>query len=171
MSWSQDLPIIWSRHVITYMIWSYDSNMSPMNFIVTSRHHRFQLLCHHLFRLQVIIDSNICITIPLSWLRPGLFHHWSTRLQPIVDLKPVLGGLTYRSMPIKDPVVIVWKGSSWLLLIKAIGESHNEWWVVRLAERSLSSTLEDVNISFNHSAYYSISRGEGRVVTNKLVAW
>ena len=82
-------------------------------------------------------------------------------------LMKATGGLTSRSMPIQDPVVVVWERSSWSLLIKATGGSHGEWWAVRLAGRSLSPNLEDVNISFNYPPYYSMSRGEGRVVTDK----
>ena len=71
------------------------------------------------------------------------------------------GGLTSRLMPIQDLVVVVWEGSSRLLLIKATGGSHGEWWAVWLAGHSLSPTFEDVNISFNHPPFYSMSRGEG----------
>ena len=149
----------------------HDPNIWPTNFILTSRHYRFQLPCHHLSRHQVIIDCNICVTIPMSWLRPSLLHHRSMRLQPIVDLKQVLGGLTFRSTPIQDPVVVAWEGSPRLLLIKATGGSHGEWWAGRLAGRSISPSLEDVNISFNHPPYYPMGRGDGRVVTNKRVAW
>ena len=128
--------------------------------------HDLQYLSWH----QGIIDFNICVTIPLLWLRLGLFHHQSTRLQPIMDLKLVLGGPTSRSTPIQYLVVLLWEGSPELLLIKTTGGSHNEWWAVRVVGRSLSPTLEDVNISFNHSPYYSISGDEGRVVTDKRVA-
>ena len=74
----------------------------------------------------------------------------------------MLEGLTSRSTPIKDPVVVMWEGSPRLLLIKATGRSHDEWWAVWLARRSLSLTFKDVNISFNHSPYYSMGRGKSR---------
>ena len=80
-------------------------------------------------------------------------------------------GLTSRSTPIQDPVVVVWERSSRLLLIKAPGGSHGEWAVIRLAGRSLSPTLEDVNISFNHPPYYLMSGGDGGIVTDKRWAW
>ena len=86
-------------------------------------------------------------------------------------LMKATGGLTSRLTPIQDPVVVLWEGSPQLLLIKATGRSHGEWWAVRLAGRSLSLTLEDVNISFNHSSYYSMSRGKGKVVIDKWWAW
>ena len=152
------------------MIWSHDPDKWSMNFILVSKHHQFQLPRHHLSRHQVIIDSNIRVIIPLLWLRLGLLHYQSTRFQPIMNLEQMLGSFTSRSIPIQDPVVVVWEGSPWLLLIKATGRSHSKWWAVRLAGHSLSPTLEDVNISFNHPSYYSMSRDDGRVVTDKRVA-
>ena len=171
ISWSRDLSITWSWHMTTHMIWSHDPNTWPTNFILISRHHWFQLLCYHLSRYQVIINSSICVTIPLPWLRLDLLHYWSMCLQPIVDLKQVLGGFTSRSTPIQDPVVVVWERSPQSLLIKTIGGSHDEWWVIRPAGRRISLTLKDINISFNHPPYYLISRGDSRVVTDKRVAW
>ena len=47
MSWSRDPPITWSQHVTTHMIWSYDPDTWPMNFILTSRHYRFQYPRYH----------------------------------------------------------------------------------------------------------------------------
>ena len=151
------------------MIWFHNPNIWPTNFILTSRHHRFQLPRHHLSRYQIIIKTNIRVTF--LWLRPSLFNYWSTRFQPIVDLEQVFGGLTSRSTLIQDPVMVVWEGLPRSLLIKATGGSHSEWWVGRLAGRNIRPTFEDVNISFNHLPYYSMSRGDSRVVTNKRVAW
>ena len=68
-------------------------------------------------------------------------------------------------------VVVAWEDFTQSLFIKATGASHGEWWVGRLAGRSISLTLEDVNISFNHLLYYSMSRGDGKVVTDKRWAW
>ena len=127
VSWWWDLSITWSQHVNTHMIWSHNPNTWPMNFIPTLRNYRFQLPRYRLSRHQIIIDSNIRVTIPLPWLRPGLLHHWNTRLQPIVSLEPVLGGLTSRSTPIQDLVVVMWEGLLRLLWIKATGESHSKW--------------------------------------------
>ena len=153
------------------MIYPYDFETWPRNLILTSRHHWFQLQCHHLSRHQVIINSNICVTIFILWLRPVLLHHCSTRLQPIVSLKQLLKGLISRSTPIQNPVLVAWEGSSQLLLIKVTGRSYGEWWAGRLAGRSISLTLKDINIGFNHLPYYSIGRGDGRIVTDKQVTW
>ena len=76
-----------------------------------------------------------------------------------------------RSTPIQILVVVAWEEYFRPLLMKAIGGSHSKWWAIRLVERSISPTLENVNISFNHLPYYSMSRGDGRVVTNKRWAW
>ena len=86
-------------------------------------------------------------------------------------LMKAIGGFTSRSTPIQDPVVVVWEGSPRLLLIKATSGSHGEWWAGQLARRSLSSNFEDVNISFNNLLYHSMSRSEGRVVTDKRWTW
>ena len=127
VSWSQYLPITWSWHVTIHMIWSHDPNTWPTNFIPASRHHQFQLSRHHSSRYQVIINSNIRVIISMSWLHPSLLHHWSMRLQPIVDLEQVLGGLTSKSTPIQNPVVVVWERSSQSLLIKATDGSYGKW--------------------------------------------
>ena len=189
---------------INYMIsardHSHDPDTWPTNFILTSRHHQFQLPYHHLFRHQVIIDSNIRVTIPMSWLHLSLLHHWRTRLSPIVDLGQVLGGLPGRLLPDSSggsmrggfPQSLLMKATERLLpnqrlsqfqcwwrergfprslLMKTTGGSHGEWWAGRLAGRSISPTLEDVNIIFNHPPYYPMGRGDGRVVTDKRVAW
>ena len=63
------------------------------------------------------------------------------------------------------------KGFLWLLLMKATDGSHGKWWAGRLAGRNISLILEDINISFNHLLYYSMSEGDGRVVANKWRAW
>ena len=68
MSWSRDLPITWSRHMTTHMIYSHDLDTWPLtwsthmisirdhshdfgtwptNYILTSSHHRYQHPCHH----------------------------------------------------------------------------------------------------------------------------
>ena len=160
-----------TNHITLTRDHSHDLDTWPTNFILTSRYHWFQLPHHHSSKHQAIIDSNIRVTIPISWLRLSLFHHQNTCLQPIVDLEQVLGGLISRSTPIQDPVVVMWEESPRSLLIKATGGSHGKWWAGRLAGRSISPTLEDVNVSFNHLPYYSMSRGDCRVVTNKWVAW
>ena len=179
---------------------SHDPNTWPTNFILTLRYHQFQLPRHHSSRHQVIIDSNIRVTIPMLSLHPSFFHHWSTCLPPIVDLGQVLDGLSGRLFPDSSGGGVR-GGFSWsllmkatgrllldkrlsqfqwwwrerrfprLLLMKATGGNHGEWWAGRLAGRSISSTLEDVNISFNYLPYYSMGRGDGRVVTDKRVVW
>ena len=73
-----------TNHMTSIRDHSHDPNTWPTNFILTSRHHRFQLPHHHLSRHQVIIDSDIRVTISMSWFRLSLLHHQSTRLQPIV---------------------------------------------------------------------------------------
>ena len=178
----------------------HDPDTWPTNFILISRHHQFQLPRHHLSRHQVIVNSNIRVTILISWLCPSLFHHWRTRFPPIVDLRQMLGGLpgrllpnssgggvrggfnwlllikaTGRLLPDQRLSQFQWwwreRGFPQLLLIKATGGSYGEWWAGRLVGRSISLTFEDVNISFNYPPYYPIDRGDGRVVTNKWVAW
>ena len=62
-------------------------------------------------------------------------------------------------------MVITWEEYPWSLEMKATGGSHSEWWVLQLAGRSISPTLEDVNIGFNYLPYYLMSRGDGRVVS------
>ena len=149
---------------------------------------------------QGIIDSNIHVTILMSWLRPSLLHYQSTHLPPIVELGQVLGGLPGRLLPdssgggvrggffrsllmkaigrlFPDQRLsqIQWwwreRGFFRSLLMKATGGSHGEWWAGWLAGRSISPILEDVNISFNHLPYYPMGRDDGRVVTDKRVAW
>ena len=152
--------VTWSQHV-TYELHpdikasSIPTSASP--FILTSSHHRFPTSA--------------------SWLRPGLIHHQSTRLHPIVDLEQVLGVLTSRSQwwwRERRFSLIDINESHWMSyfqinaypgfssgsvkgafpqsrLIKTTGGSHGEWWAVRLAGRSLNPTLKDVNISFNNS--------------------
>ena len=172
MSWSRDLPITWSRHVITHIIWSHDPDIWPMNFILTSKYHRFPHPRHHSSWYQVIINfqrlrhdyvlvsfitkAHVCILLWTSsrcskFLFPDPIGGSVRGGFPWLLLMKATGGLTSRSTPIQDPVVVVWEGSPRSLLIKATGGSHGEWWAVRLAGRSLSPTLEDVNISFNHS--------------------
>ena len=46
--------------------------------------------------------------------------------------------------------------------MKATKESHSKCWAEWLDRRSISPTLEDANISFNHLLYYSMSRGDSR---------
>ena len=46
MSWSRDLPITWSRYVTTHMIYPHDPDTWSTNFILTSKHHRFQYPRH-----------------------------------------------------------------------------------------------------------------------------
>ena len=172
MSWSRDLSITWSRHVITHIIWSHDPDTWPTNFILTSKHHRFPHPRHHSSWHQVIIDFQrprydyVLVSFIIK-ARVLILSWTSSRCSEFLLPDPSGGGvrggfprsllmkategLTSRSTPIQDPVVVVWEGSPWLLLIKATGGSHGEWWAVRLAGHSLSPTLEDVNISFNHS--------------------
>ena len=76
-----------TNHMTSARDHSNDPDTWPTNFIPTLRHHWFQFPRHHLSRHQVIIDCNIRVTIPMTWLCPNFFHHRSTRLQPIVDLK------------------------------------------------------------------------------------
>ena len=144
-----------------------------------------------------ITNFNIRVTILMLWLRPSLPHHQSTRFHPIVDFEQVLRVFTSRSQwcwrergfsstAINEShwrsyfQVNAYPGSGGgsvrggfprSLLIKATGGSHGEWWAVWLAGRSLSPTLKDVNVSFNHPPYYLMSRGEGRVITNKRWVW
>ena len=189
-----------TNHMISARDHSHDPDTWLTNFILTSRHHRFQLPRHHLSRHQVIINSNIRVTIPMSWLRPSLLHHRSTCLPPIVDLKQVLGGLpgrllpdssgggvrggfpqslwmkaTERLLPDQRLSRFQWwwreRGFPWLLLMKATGGSHGEWWTGWLGGRSISPTLEHVNISFNCPPYYPMGKGDSRVVIDKWVAW
>ena len=60
--------------------------------------------------------------------------------------------------------MVTWEEYPWLLLMKATDGTHYEWWAERLARRSISPPLKNINISFNHSPYYSMGRGDGKVV-------
>ena len=128
--------------------------------------------CYNHGLVSFIIEARVFILLWTSsrcskFLLPNLSGGGVRRGSLQSLLIKATGGLTSRSTSIQDPVVVVWEESPRLLLIKATDGSHNEWWVVRLARRSLSPTLEDVNISFNHPLYYSMSRGEGKVVIDK----
>ena len=126
MSWSRDLPITWSRHVTTHMIYSPDLDTWP--FRTPSQH-------------QVIIDTNICVIIPMSWLRPGRsFRHvcatstslslrkttfifqwwWRERRFSSIAINESYWEITSRSTPIQIPVVVAWEGVTSI----AINESH-----------------------------------------------
>ena len=56
MSWLWDLPMTWSWHVTTHIISSHNLDTWPIR---TSSHYH-----------QVIIDTNICVIISMSWLHP-----------------------------------------------------------------------------------------------------
>ena len=71
------------------------------------------------------------------------------------------GGLTSRSMPIQDPVVVVWKGLPWLLLIKVTDGSHSEWWAVRLAGQSLAQLSRMSRSVSTIPPFYLMSKGKG----------
>ena len=127
-------------------------------------------------------------------------HHCSICFPLIVDPRQVLGGLPGKllldssggGMKEGFPQLLLMKATRrllpdqrlsrfqywWrerefprLLLMKATGGSHGEGWAGRLAGRSISPTFEDVNISFNHPPYYSMSRDDGKAVTNKRWTW
>ena len=164
---SHDL-VIWSRHM-TYKLYP-DIKASSIPISASL------FLCHDYVLISFIIKA--CV-FNLLWT--------SSKCSKILLLDPsgggvrggfpqsllikVTRGLTSRSTLIQDLVVIVWEGLLWSLLIKATDGSHNEWWVVQLARRSSNPTFKDVNISFNYSPYYSMSRDKGRVVTNKRWTW
>ena len=134
---SHDL-VIWSRHVTYELHLDIKASLisiSASPFILTSNHHWFPTSA--------------------SCLRPGLIHHRSTHLYPIVDLEKVLGvltsrsqwwwrerglprsllmkatrGLTSRSTPIQDPVVVVWEGFTSIAI---------HWWEPRWVVSSTAS--------------------------------
>ena len=194
---SHDLPT-WSRYVTTHMTYPHDLDTWP---IWTSSQHQVIIDTNIRIIIPMTTSGSFrhvratSTSTPIFqwWWRERRFSliainesHWeitsrSTPIQiPVVVaweglprslLIKATGGLTSRSTPIQDPVVVVWEGSPRSLLIKATGGSHGEWWAGRLARRSISPTLEDVNISFNHPPYYPMGRGDGRVVTDKRVAW
>ena len=137
---------------------------------------------------QVIIDSNIRVTIcpdiksssiPSSASRFSYHTYlFVSFIIPVRVFKQVYHELWAECLEVyKEDYfqikaysyleVVVWEEYPRLLLMKATSGSHDKWWIRRLAGRSISPTLEDVNISFNYPLYHSISRGDGKVVTNK----
>ena len=156
-----DLPI-WSRQV-TYKLYSdikalsIPTSASP--FAQTSSHYQFQYLHHH------------CHVMTMSWSPSSLKHAFSAYCGPWVGARRSTRKIISRPAPILNPVVIAWEGVPQSLLIKATGGIYGKSWVGQLAGYSISPTLEDVNMSFNHQSYYSMSKGDGQVVTNKQWAW
>ena len=71
MSWSRDLPIIWSQHVPTHIISSHDHNTWPMNFILISSHHQYQYLRHH-SHVMTTSESLVSHTITTSSYHHGM---------------------------------------------------------------------------------------------------
>ena len=145
-----------------------------------------------LFWHQVIIDSNICVTICLyikslsilssASLFPSHDYILVFFIIPVHVFKQIYHGSQvgcskiykkdyYKINAYPDLVVVTWEEYPWLLLMKTTGRSHSKWWAVYLARYNINSTLKNVNNSFNHPPYYSMSRGDGRVVTDKQWAW
>ena len=186
MSWSRDPSIIWPWHMTNHIIYSHDHDIWPTNFIksssiptsaspfiLTSTHHQFQHPRHHSSWHQLIIDFNIHITILaydyvlVSFITAT--HVFSKSRNLTWAWNKVLRGLSGRlpsvQRPIQIQVVVALEKYLRSLLIKATDRSHSEWWAKRLARLSISTTLEDVNISFNHPPNYLIGKIDGRVIS------
>ena len=152
---SHDL-LIWSQHM------TYESS-----------HYWFQHPRHHSSWYQVIIDFNIRVTIHVmttSWSPSIPTARVFNKSKDLVwassrVLEGLQGRLLSGQCPIQIPVVVAWEKYSQSLLMKATDGSHSEWWAEWLAGCSISLILEDVNVSFNYLPYYSMSRGDGRVVS------
>ena len=153
-----------SRQVTTHMICSHNPNTWPTNFILTSSNHQYHHPRHH-SNVMIISGSLICHTTTTS------SHHHGTRRPSSKDLVLASSRMLWRptrkttpsSTPGSNLVVVAWEGFTLIV----INENHwkepqVKWWAGWLAGRSISPTLQDVNISFNHeSLYYLISRGGG----------
>ena len=141
MSWSRDLPITWSRHVTTYMIYSHDLDTWP--FRTPSQH-------------QVIIDTNIRVIIPMSWLRPGHF----------------VTSALYLHLPPYSSSGGVRRGFPWLLLMKTTGRlfpdqrlSRLQWW---WRERGLPRLLL---MKVTRSQWWWRERGFSSIAINESHWW
>ena len=158
--------------------------MRPNNHITLVRDHSYNLLTwsqHVTYKLhpdiKFIIDSTI------RDIKSSLIL-WSASSFPCHDyilisfitatcvfskfkklawaLSSMFGGLQGKLLSgqrfIQIPVVVAWEEYPWSLLMKATDGSQSEWWAERLAGRSISPTLEDVNINFNHPPYYLMNK-------------
>ena len=144
----------------------------PTSFILISSHHWYQHPRHY-FHVMTTSWSP-----PLSQHASSAYHglwvgaqkstkkttskfHWWWREREIPRslLMKATRRLLLGQRLIQILVVVAWEEYPRLLLMKATDGSHSEWWAERLAGRSISPTFEDVNISFNHPPYYSMSRG------------
>ena len=109
MSWSRDLPITWSYHVITRMIYSHDPNTWLTNFILTSSHHWF----HHLRQYSYIITTSgsfICHTTTTSFYHHGTYRSSSKNL--VWTLNRMLWRSTRKTTSRSMPVLESSDGSS-----------------------------------------------------------
>ena len=108
---------------------------------------------------QAIIDIHIRVTTTsTSWLYPDLFITAARVFSKSRNLARALSRALLR--PTKEDYLQVnapfpessggsLRGVPSRYKGKATGGSHSEWWAGRLAGRSISLTLEDVNVSFN----------------------
>ena len=134
--------------------------------------------------LDIKSSRHICVIISFTlWPHPNLsstllylliivvcvFHRVegpSISLEQDVQTKKI----TSRSIPNLDLVVVAWEEFSQSPKGRTTGASYSKWWARRLASHSISMTLQNVNISFNHDLpYYSMRKDDGRVVTKKYL--
>ena len=164
--------------------------MRSTNHIILIRNHSYDLLTwsqHEIYKLHPDIKLSSISTSMLSLLcydyirvsHLSRLHYFyisvfsSLQHVSLAYCGPQAGAwrftrkITSRSTPIQILVVVAWEKLSWSLLIKATNGGHGEWWAGWLARYNISPTLKDINISFNHLPYYSISRDNSKVVTDK----
>ena len=92
MSWSRDLPITWSWHVITHMISSHDPDTWPIKFIRTSSYHWYQ---HPHYYSHIMTTSRFLIRHMITTSS----HHHDTHCLSSKDLVWALSMVFWR--PIK----------------------------------------------------------------------
>ena len=147
-----------TNHMTSACDYSYDFNTWPTNFILISK----VIIDSHICDIKLLSISSFALPfpyhdyIPISFIIAARVFSKSRNLAWASSR--VLGGLQGRlpsgQRPIQIPMVVVWKEYPQLLLMKVINGSYREWWAEQLARQSISPTLEDVNISFNHLPYY-----------------
>ena len=168
MSWLRDLPITWFQHVSIHMIYSYD--LLTWSWHITYKLHLdikllsiptfvLSLPCHN----YILVSHWSCLHYFYILVSSSLQHASSVYYRPQIDARRYARKITSRSTPIQILVVVAWEEYPRSLLMKTTGESYSKCWVGRLARRSISATLEDVNISFNYPPYYSMSKSDSRI--------
>ena len=156
-----------------HMICSHDPDTWPTNFILILSHHWYHHPCYH-FHIMTTSRPFICHTTTTS------SHHHSTRRLSFKDLVWALNRVllrptrktTSRLMPVLESGggSLIEGKCPWLLQQKEYFGSH-EWsskgrW---LAERGLAWPFGISTSASTISPYYSMSRGEDKVVTRECL--